>query len=441
MTCFHETAPVPPAWQDAEPSGVSLPSRRVIAVASCVVQSALGSIYASSVLLNPMEEHYSISRTAAAFAFTLSILALGITAGFGGALQRRFGPRATATASGLLYGGGVCLAGLAPNLAVFYFGFGLVGGIGLGLGYIVPVAMLLRWFPDKRGFISGLAVAGFGGGAIVVTPIATRLLAEIGLQQTLLALGLGYMAVIVGASQFFRPAPENYAPAGWVPRAAAREQERRHSTLSEALRSPGWYALWFLLALNVTAGAALISVAAPLTQELSGVDARTAALAVAAISVTNGLGRPFWGWASDKITRPATFAALFSLQFLAFRALSQVSDLQILLALAAVIGMCFGAGFAAMPAFVADFFGSKHAGAIYGAMLTAWSAGAFMGPLLITSLDYRAAASDISWLMLLSLPLPLVAGARGWFGPAQAIARSIVEKFVGETQPPLARTP
>lgn len=403
-------------WPNETPSRLFRGGRWTIAAASCLVQLSLGTVYAASVLLRAVMDEYSVSKTAATLAFTISIVALGITAGFGGAFQRRFGPRATATASGVLYGSGLCLAGLAPNLSIFYLGFGVIAGIGLGLGYIVPVAMLLRWFPDKRGLISGLAVAGFGGGALVVSPIATRLLATIGLHHTLIVLGVAYLLIIVAAAQFFRAAPEGYAPAGCAPRVAeVAKHDRREATLAGAPRSPTWYLLWLILALNVMAGTALVCVAAPLAQSFCGVDEATAALVVGAISATNGLGRPFWGWASDKIGRPTTFLTLFALQFVAFRALSQVSDFPMLLALAAIIGMCLGAGFAAMPAFTADHFGSKHAGAIYGAMLTAWSAGAVMGPLIITSLDYRTAAITISWLMLASVALPVLAAGRRWF--------------------------
>lgn len=416
MTSIQETTP-PAIAGAAAGARASRGNRWIIAAASCFFQLALGTVYASSVLLKPVMEEYSVSKTVATLAFTLSILALGITAGFGGAFQRRFGPRAIATTSGLLYGGGICLAGIAPNIATFYLGFGIVGGIGLGLGYIVPVAMLLRWFPDKRGSISGLAVAGFGSGALVVSPVATRLLVTVGLHETLIILGLAYIVVIVVTAQFFRAAPEGYVPEGWTPPAVETSQRGgRHATLGEAMRSSNWYLLWLILALNVTAGTALVSVAAPLAQSLCGVDVATAALIVGAISITNGLGRPFWGWASDKIGRSATFLMLFTIQVFAFRALGGVADFGTLLILAAIIGMCLGAGFAAMPAFAADFFGSKHAGAIYGAMLTAWSAGAVVGPLVMTSVDYRSAAAAISWLMLFSVPLPIIAAARGSVG-------------------------
>src|SRR6266851_1210646 len=373
----------------------AVPNRWLIAAASCLMQAALGSVYAASVFLPAIMGQYAATRAEATLVFTITILALGITAGFGGALQRRYGPRAIATAGGMLYGLGTALAAFAPNLPMLYLTQGIMGGIGLGLGYIVPLAMLVRWFPDHRGLITGIAVFGFGAGAAMVSPLAAAMLAALGLQHTLLALGAGYLVIGVGAAQLFRAAPEGYAPSGFAPGAlAASTASERDFGLTAALRSPRWYLLWLILALNVTAGAALVSVASPLAQELSGVTPGTAALAVMALSLCNGAGRILWGWASDRLGRPVTFAILFALQFVA---------------LAGIVGLCFGGGFAAMPAFTVDFFGARHAGAIYGAMLTAWGAGATAGPLLIASVDYRSALSIIAVITLLSAPLALLA--------------------------------
>ncbi len=386
------------------------PNRWLIAAASCLMQAALGSVYAASVFLPAIMEQYGATRREANLVFTVTILALGITAGFGGALQRRYGPRAIATAGGMLYGLGTALAACAPNLPILYLTQGVMGGIGLGLGYIVPLAMLVRWFPDHRGLVAGLAVAGFGAGAMVVSPLAAAMLAALGLQHTLLALGAGYLVIGVGAAQLFRAAPESYAPPSLVPEALAEPTaSERDFGLAAALRSPRWYLLWLILALNVTAGAALVSVASPLAQELTRVTAGEAALAVMALSLCNGAGRILWGWASDRLGRPATFAILFALQFVAFALLARVSNFPTLVALAGIVGLCFGGGFAAMPAFTVDFFGARHAGAIYGAMLTAWGAGAAAGPLLIASVDYRSALSIIAMIMLLSAPLALLA--------------------------------
>jgi OFA family oxalate/formate antiporter-like MFS transporter len=384
------------------------PNRWLIAAASCLMQAALGSVYAASVFRAAVMERYGASEREASLAFAITIFALGVTAGFGGALQRRLGPRLTGTLGGLLYGAGVCLSAVAPNLPLFFLTQGIIAGIGLGLGYIVPLAMLIGWFPDRRGLITGLAVAGFGSGAAIVGPLATAMLRETGLAATMMVLGAGYLAIGIGAAQFFRAAPEGYAPPGWTAAEhGANAPARRDFTLREALNTPRWYLLWLVLALNVSAGAALISVASPLTHQFAGVPPETAALVVMTIALCNGAGRIFWGWISDRIGRPLTFISLFLVQSLAFCLLAEVGDFALLLVLAGVIGLCFGGGFAVMPAFAADFFGAKNAGAIYGAMLTAWSAGCVAGPLLIASMDYRAAAALIAGAMLAGVPLTL----------------------------------
>lgn len=389
----------------------SLPNRWVLAVTAFLMQLALGAVYAWSVFLTPVMTLYKASKPAANLTFTLALVALGITAGFGGYLNNRFGPRAIATAAGILYGVGVILAGFsAPNLIFLYLTYGIIGGIGLGLGYIVALAMLIKWFPDRRGFITGLAVAGFGGGALITAPVAAALIKSVGVGTTFLYLGIAYLIVVVVVAQFFRRAPEGYAPAGWTP--SERQQtvsSAREYTLAEALRTPRWYLLWLILTLNVTAGAALISVASPLAQKFTGVTAITAALIVSVISIFNGVGRLFWGWLSDTISRPITFLSLFLIQVVIFTLMPSITSFALLLVPAAIIGLCYGGGFGTMPAFAADFFGPKNAGTIYGAMLTAWSAGAIIGPLLIASIDYKTALYIIAVIMLLSAALPLVA--------------------------------
>ncbi|MBV8822724.1 MAG: OFA family MFS transporter [Ktedonobacteraceae bacterium] len=389
----------------------SRPHRWVIAIATFFMQLALGSVYAWSVFLSPVMAQYHTSRLAANLTFSLVLLALGITAGFGGYLNNRFGPRVIATAGGILYGLGVLLAAFAaPHLLILYLTFGILGGIGVGLGYIVALAMLLKWFPDRRGFITGLAVAGFGGGALITGPLAAALIRLVGLGQTFLLLGLAYLMIIVVVAQFFRMAPEDYSPVNLTP--SIRKQTTRHGynyTLGQALRLPGWYTLWLMLALNVTAGAALISVASPLAQQFTGVGVLTAALMVSVIALFNAAGRLFWGWLSDGISRVTVFLCMFILQMISFALMSSINNFALLLIPAAIIALCYGGGFGTMPAFAADVFGSKHAGTIYGVMLTAWSAGGIVGPLLIASLPYKTALYIIALIMLLSIALPLFA--------------------------------
>jgi len=402
----------------------SVPNRWAIAIAAFLLQLALGSVYAWSVFLPHVIDLYHVSKVSANATFSITLVALGVTAGFGGFLQSRFGPRVIASAGGLLYGLGLILAGVttnassAPNLFVLYLTYGVIGGIGIGLGYIVPLAMLIKWFPDRRGFITGLAVAGFGLGALFTAQIASPLVAPkgIGLGSTLLYMGIVYLVIVVAAAQFFRRAPEGFAPAGWTPSATLQaNRSTRDFTLGEALRSPSWYLLWLILALNVTAGAALISVAAPLAHTFTGQSLTTVAIIVSTISIFNGLGRLFWGWVSDFIGRPYTFLCLFVIQCIVFAILPSINNLGVLLIPAAIIGLCYGGGFGTMPAFAADFFGAKNSGTIYGVMLTAWSAGGIVGPILIASFgttknpDYMTPLYIIAVIMLVSIVLPFVA--------------------------------
>src|SRR5712691_9020015 len=313
----------------------SYPNRWVLAIAAFLMQLALGAVYAWSVFLNPVIKLYGVSKTQANLTFSIVLLALGITAGFGGYFNNRFGPRVVATTGGVVYGLGVILAGLtAPthNLLLLYLTYGVLGGIGIGLGYIVALAMLIKWFPDRRGFITGLAVAGFGGGAVATGQIAAPLVDPktsiyIGVGPTFIYLGIAYLVIVVLVAQLFRTAPEGYAPAGWTPSVKQQtDRSVREYTLPEALRLPRWYVLWLILALNVTAGAALISVASPLAQDFTKVSPTTAAIMVSVISIFNGIGRLFWGWLSDAIGRPFAFLSMFVIQLITFALLPFVGN-------------------------------------------------------------------------------------------------------------------
>ncbi|HEV2582276.1 MAG TPA: OFA family MFS transporter [Ktedonobacteraceae bacterium] len=396
----------------------SLPNRWVLAGAAFCMQLALGAVYAWSVFLTPVMTSYHATKPAANLTFTITLVALGITAGFGGYFNSRFGPRTIATVAAIFYGVGIFLAGfVSPNLFLLYLTYGVIGGIGLGLGYIVALAMLIKWFPDRRGFITGLAVAGFGAGAAITGPVASYiLLPAFKLNTTFTILGIAYFVIVILAAQFFRRAPDGYAPAGWTPSTQQQAvRSARDYTLGEALSSPRWYVLWLILALNVTAGAALISVAAPLAHDFTGIALTAASTLVITISIFNGAGRLFWGWVSDTIGRPYTFLSLFVIQIIAFifAALIGQGQFALLFIPASIIGLCYGGGFGTMPAFAADFFGPRNAGTIYGAMLTAWSAGAIVGPILIASVDFRTALYIIAVIMAVSTVLPIVARAMG----------------------------
>src|SRR5258708_18751371 len=223
-----------------------------IAMAGVVMQIALGAVYAWSVFRIPLTKAFGWTISQVTFTFTLAILMLGFAAFVGGLWMRKSGPRRVAIAAGIFYGGGVFLASLsAGHLYWLYFSYGFLGGIGLGLGYIVPVATLVKWFPDKRGMITGIAVAGFGAGALITAPIASRLIGSIGVMKTFAVLGIVYFLAVIGAAIFMQNPPAGYRPEGWQPsETQKRQRSGTHYTLSQALAPSPSSPLWSLLFLN-----------------------------------------------------------------------------------------------------------------------------------------------------------------------------------------------
>jgi OFA family oxalate/formate antiporter-like MFS transporter len=348
-------------------------------------------------------------------AFTLTIVFLGLSAYFGGLWMAKAGPRKVAITAGLLYGAGVILASLSSSsVALLYVTYGVVAGTGIGLGYIVPIATLIKWFPDKRGVITGIAVAGFGAGAVLTAPIAKRLISDVGVFETFAILGVIYTVLVVGAAMFIKNPPEDYKPEGWEPDTSERsDRSGRDFAFGDALRTWQWFALWMLLFLNVTAGIAVISEASPMAEEIGGASATAAAGLVSLIAIFNGVGRFAWASFSDVIGRRWVFLCLFAIQAVVFFLLPNAGSFALFSVLACVILFCYGGGFGTMPAFSADYFGSVNVGRIYGLMLTAWSAGGVVGPLLISKIrdssgSYDTALYIIAALMVVSCILPLV---------------------------------
>jgi MFS transporter, OFA family, oxalate/formate antiporter len=391
------------------------PNRWLIAAAGVVMQIALGAVYAWSVFRIPLTTTYGWTIAQVTLTFELAILVLGFASFAGGAWMRRAGPRRVALVAGLCYGAGTILAGQARgHIGVLYLSYGVLGGIGLGLGYIVPLATLIKWFPDRRGMITGLAVAGFGAGALVTAPVAERLISSVGLPSTFAILGAAYLILVTGSALWMTNPPEGYRPDGWQPQATERTAPAaRDYTFGEALRSWQWYALWSILFLNTSAGISIISQAAPMAQEITHVTAAAAAGLVALISIANGAGRLLWAWLSDFSGRRQVFLTLFLVQAIIFVLLSRVEHFGALTLLAFVVLLCYGGGFGTMPAFAADLFGSANVGSIYGLMLTAWGFAAVAGPTLIayirqTTGHYTYALDVMAGVMLVGAVIPLM---------------------------------
>ena len=401
-------------------------NRWVIAIAGVFLQIALGAVYAWSVFRVPLSKQFGWSISEVTLTFTISIFVLGFAAFFGGLWLNRKGPRIVALTGSVLYGLGVFLASFSHSLSWLYLSYGVIGGIGLGLGYIVPVAVLVKWFPDRRGLITGVAVGGFGAGALITAPVATRLIQSVGVLSTFAYLGIAYLVVTIISGSFMQNPPDGWKPEGWSPTASQTSQRAGHDfVLTEALKTWQWYALWLLLFLNTCAGISVISQEAPIFQELTGASAIVAAGMVGLASIGNAVGRVFWAWVSDLITRRATFAVMFILQVLLFWFLPNIATVSLMTIVTFVVLMCYGGGFGTMPAFAADYFGPKNVGPIYGLMLTAWSFASAVGPLFIahmreTAGSYRGALHVIAGVMAVSTSLPILVR------PPRAAARTTV---------------
>jgi MFS transporter, OFA family, oxalate/formate antiporter len=390
-------------------------NRWVIAIAGVFLQIALGAVYAWSVFRIPLSKQFGWSISQVTFTFTISIFVLGFAAFFGGLWMNRKGPRIVALTGATLYGLGVFLASFSANkLWWLYLSYGVIGGIGLGLGYIVPVATLVKWFPDRRGLITGIAVGGFGAGALITAPVASRLIQLVGVLPTFAYLGVGYFIIAIIAALFMQNPPEGWQPEGWTPTEKEVSQRASHDfVLSEALKTWQWWLLWLILFLNTSAGIAVISQEAPIFQELTGVTAVVAGGMVGVASLGNGVGRIFWAWLSDVVTRRVTFAVMFILQVGLFWFLPGITMPSMMTTITFIILMCYGGGFGTMPAFTADYFGPKNVGPIYGLMLTAWSFASLFGPLYIarmreTTGHYARALHVIAIVMLVSVLLPII---------------------------------
>ncbi|WP_435768392.1 L-lactate MFS transporter [Nocardioides sp. SYSU DS0651] len=383
-------------------------NRWLLVAGALLLQFSIGAVYAWSVFGGALEkaEPWQLSKVRASLPFTVTIAMIFVGSYVGGRLQDRRGPRLVALVGGVVYAVGILLASLAGGRDDYWLlilGYGVISGFGLGFAYIVPIAMLQKWFPDKPGLITGLAVGGFGFGAVLTSPVAQALIDADPDDPTaaFLPLGLAYLVMsLVGASVFRNPPADYVAPAA----PAAPGQPRRATggdyTQGEALRTRQWYLLTAILTLNVTAGIALISQAKASAADIAGMSVAAAATVVGVLAIFNGAGRIVWAAASDRIGRMPAFAAMLGLQGVCLLLIPHAGNAVLFVVLASVIYLCYGGGFGTMPATAGDFFGVANAGAIYGLMLVGWSLGGVIGPVVAASLIGPDAAYTTAYTVI-----------------------------------------
>jgi len=371
--------------------------RWVVPVMGTILQICLGTVYAWSFFQKPIMTVYGWNNTQTMWIFSIAICVLGLSAAWGGINLPKFGPRKLAMAGGVLYCLGWILGSLAMrqhSLVLFYLGYGIVGGAGLGLGYVTPVATSAKWFPDKKGFITGMVVMGFGLGALFMSKIlAPTLLALTGnnLPGTFLYIGFAMLVIAPLAGSFIVNPPAGWLPAGYTPpvvSSAAKAADDRISA-KEAIVSGRFLVLWLIFFANICAGMMFIGLQSPMLQEMLRLgDPKLGAAALAAAGATliaissifNGLGRFFWGGLSDKIGRVPTFRLLLATQIVVFTVLIFIKSPIIFGVLVCYVLLCYGGGFGTMPSTVNTIFGTRLMAIVYGFMLTVWSLGGIVGP-------------------------------------------------------------
>ncbi|MFB4268110.1 OFA family MFS transporter [Nonomuraea sp. GTA35] len=371
--------------------------------AALSVHLAIGQAYAWSVFKPSLESALGLSGTQSALPFQLGIVMLGLSAAFGGTLVERNGPRWAMFVSMTCFSSGFLLSALGVFTRQYWLvvlGYGFVGGIGLGIGYISPVSTLINWFPDRPGMATGIAIMGFGGGALIASPWSAQMLASFGptttgIATTFLVHGVVYAVFMSMGVLLVRVPPDGWAPKGWSPPAARARPLITTADVSarNAIRTPQFYCLWVVLCCNVTAGIGILEKAAPMiTDFFTGTPAAVAAGAaagfVALLSLANMAGRFVWSSTSDLIGRKNMYRVYLGVGALLYLAIALAGDASKPLFIVCALGILsfYGGGFATVPAYLKDLFGTYQVGAIHGRLLTAWSTAGVLGPLIVNAI-------------------------------------------------------
>ena len=366
--------------------------RSIMALFCTVLQVCFGTVYAWSFFQTILVRQLGWSFTETAWAFSLTILSLGTSAAWAGALLPRVGPRRLAVTGSVMFAGGYMLASLAlhlDTLALFYVGYGVIGGAGIGMGYVTPVATVAKWFPDKKGLATGIVVMGFGVGAFLLSKgLAPLLVSHLAgdLSQVFLGLGVIFACILIPCSLLLSNPPTA------VEAVAEQTSADESDSVAPYLRSSEFVLMWIVFFCNIAAGISIISFQSELLQEVWGLAdptvepatlAEYGATLIAVSSLCNGVGRLFWGLLSDRLGRVRVFRILLASQMVVFGILMTERNPYVFSALVCYVLLCFGGGFATMPSFVLDVFGPQKMSTIYGTILTAWAAAGICGPLYV----------------------------------------------------------
>lgn len=359
----------------------------LIVLSAIGIHICIGSVYAWSVLTKPIMQAMGFTLQETTWTFSIAILFLGLSAGFLGSYVEKHGPRCSGLVSTVFFGIGMLGTAFAlsqHSLLLMYLFYGVIGGIGLGTGYITPVSTLVKWFPNNRGLATGLAIMGFGFASLIAGPVMQLLIAKYGLINNFIILGCVYMVIMTASSLYLEPPKVPAVTEVKAKLASLPENNQAQYTVNEAMKTWHFYALWWIFFTNITCGIGLLAVASPMAQEVIQMTPLAAASMVGIIGLLNGLGRIVWSTISDYIGRRNTYIMFFLLEIVAFYMLASVTDSFLFQVLIFLIITCYGGGFSCMPAYLSDLFGTKQLSAIHGRILTAWGLAGIAGPLLLS---------------------------------------------------------
>jgi MFS family permease len=408
-------------------------NRFLVPPAALAVHLSIGQAYAFSTFNLPLTKLIGIGKSAPddwslkqiVLIFSIAIVFLGLSAACFGRWVESVGPRKAMFTAALCFVGGFFVSAIGiylHQLWLLYLGYGVLGGCGLGIGYISPVSTLIKWFPDRPGMATGMAIMGFGGGALIGAPLSTNLMAyfatptSTGVLETFITMGIVYFIFMMLGVFAVRVPAAGWKPEGWTaPVVASKMITTANVSVSVAWRTPQFIRLWIVLCMNVTAGIAVLSQASPMIQEMFG--SRVTPLAaggfVGLLSIFNMLGRFFWASMSDYLGRRTTYMIFFLLGIVLYALVpttGQMGSIVLFVAACAVILSMYGGGFATIPAYLRDMFGTMHVGAIHGRLLTAWSAAGVLGPVMLTFVRDDQIAAGVPKAEAYSLTMYIMCG-------------------------------